>query len=257
MMKQFVFLIGFLFYTYSLYAECRENGLSAFPEERLIKQNSIFMLEGYAQSQKIISGLNTTHQIYLQSGNKKINLLVRKIYKGQFYLTQAILFPEIPLESGIEYTMHIDSLPAYERLNRYNSETKHSETITYKVLSYADTIKPILISQPKEQLKRLVHYGCGPSIYVDFDFPVRDSSEVLIKTTVKNIQTGKETTYCIIPYSSKISVGHSMCSGAFTFDQGVNYEVEFSFMDASGNTTAWTGKRIAFTKPVTSTPFDE
>ena len=257
MVKQFILVVAFLFYACSVYAECRGNGLTAFPEERSIKQNSIFMLEGYGQSQKIISGLNTTHQIYLQSGNKKIKLLVREIYKGQFHLTQAILFPETPLEAGLEYSMRIDSLPRYEQLNRYNSETNLSEAITYKVLSEVDIVKPFVLSQPKEIGKRLIHYGCGPEIYVNFDFSVQDSSEVLIKTTVKNIQTGKETTYYIIPYMSKIRVGHGMCDGAFTFDQGINYEVEFSFMDASSNSTTWTGKRIAFTKPVTSTPFDE
>ncbi len=72
---------------------------------------------------------------------------------------------------------------------------------------------------------------------------------MLIKTTVKNLKTGKETTYYIQPEEGKINVGHDMCSGAFDFDDSENYEVGFSFMDASGNLTEWTGDRIKFTKP--------
>ena len=45
-----------------------------------------------------------------------------------------------------------------------------------------------------------------------------------------------------------------MCSGAFDFEENSNnYEVEFSFMDASGNLTSWTGERIKFTKPTKET----
>ena len=84
---------------------------------------------------------------------------------------------------------------------------------------------------------------------VDFDFPVTDSSEVTIKTTVKNIKSRIETTYFIMPRNNQIIVGHGMCSGAFTFDESNDYEVEFSFMDSSGNQTSWVGDRIKFTKP--------
>ncbi len=49
-----------------------------------------------------------------------------------------------------------------------------------------------------------------------------------------------------------------MCSGAFDFEEGDNYEIEFSIIDASGNLTAWTGDRIKFTKPTdTNTDNDD
>ena len=52
-------------------------------------------------------------------------------------------------------------------------------------------------------------------------------------------------------------VGHARCSGAFNFENGNNFEVEFSFMDASGNSTVWTGQRIKFTKPTKETDYHE
>ena len=40
-----------------------------------------------------------------------------------------------------------------------------------------------------------------------------------------------------------------MCSGAFEFEDDIQYEVDFTFMDASGNQTQMGGERIKFTKP--------
>jgi hypothetical protein len=257
-MKQILTIIIGLFCSVTLYADCAGTGLSIFPSGQIIKQNSIFILDGYAESQNVILGLNKKHSIYLKSGNKKIKLLVTEICFGQFYLTQAVLKPETELEAGLEYTMYIDSLPKYERFNKYNKSTQKYEPVTYKVVAEKDIEKPNLATKPKELKKTLVYYGCGPSIHVVFSNPAIDNSDIIVKTTVKDLKTGKETTYYIEPEGDKIKVGHDMCSGAFDFeDNSNNYEVEFSFMDASGNLTAWTGERIKFTKPSDKTDYYE
>ena len=253
-MKQILTILIGLFWTVSVYADCAGTGLWVFPSGQTIKQNSIFILDGYAESQHVILGLNKKHNIYLKSGNKKIKLLVTEICVGQFYLTQAVLKPETELEAGLEYTMYIDSLPEYESFNKYNKTTQKYEPVTFKVVAEKDNEKPQIATKPKELKKTLVHYGCGPSIHVVFSNPTKDNSDIIVKTTVKDLKTGKETTYYIEPDGDKIKVGHGMCSGAFDFEENSNnYEVEFSFMDASGNLTAWTGERIKFTKPTKAT----
>lgn len=253
-MKQLLAILIGLFYTATVYADCAGKGLWIFPSGQTIKQNSIFVLDGYAESQNVILGLNKKHNIYLKSGNKKIKLLVTEICVGQFYLTQAVLKPETELEAGLEYTMYIDSLSQYESFNKYNRTTHKYEPVTYKVVAEKDITKPHLITKPRELKKTLVHYGCGPSIYVVFSNPAKDNSDLIVKTTVKDLKTGKETTYYIQPDGNKINVGHGMCSGAFDFEENSkNYEVEFSFMDASGNLTTWTGERIKFAKPIKET----
>lgn len=248
-MKQLLIIIIGLFFTTTVYADCAGTDLWMFPSGQQIKQNSIFVLNGYAKSQDVILGLNKKHNIYLKSGNKKIKLLVTEICVGQFYLTQALLKPETKLEAGLEYTITIDSLPEGESLKRYNEKIKQYVSIKYTVLANIDIVHPIVTSRPLEIDKSYAHFGCGPAMSVNFDFPIKDSLEVLIKTTVKNIKSGIETTYYIKPVNNQIQVGHGMCSGAFTYDEGNDYEVEFSFMDASGNLTTWTGERIKFTKP--------
>lgn len=257
-MKMLLTIIIGLFCTATVYADCAETGIWIFPSGQTIKQNAIFVLDGYAESQKVIKGLNKKHNIYLRSGNKKIKLLVTEICVGQFYLTQAVLKPETELEAGLEYTMHIDNLPKYESFNKYNKTIQKYEPVTYKVVHEKDNEKPLLISKPKELEKTLIHFGCGPSIHVIFSNPVKDNSEVIIKTTVKNQKTGKKTTYYIQPDGDKIKVGHGMCSGAFDFEEkSDNYEVEFSFMDASGNLTAWAGETLKFSKPTKETNYDD
>ncbi len=248
-MRQLLIIIIGLFWTVSAYADCRGEGLYVFPSGQTIKQNAILVLDGYAHSQKVILGLNKEYHIYLKSGDKKVNLYVKEIRVGLFQLTQAVLTLESQLEAGLEYELLIDSLPKTESLTRYNELTNKHEPIKYTVVSGIDTDKPVLTSRPKEIDKSYVRFGCGPAMSVNFVFPIKDSSEVIIKTTVKNLTSRIETTYYIVPRNNQIEVGHGMCSGAFTYDDNNNYEVEFSFMDASGNTTTWTGDRIKFTKP--------
>ncbi len=125
--------------------------------------------------------------------------------------------------------------------------------MTYTVVAGRDTVKPEFVSAPKVIQKTLVQYGCGPSIHVVFSNPAKDTSDIIVKTIVTDLKTGNATTYYIVPDGDKIRVGHDMCSGAFAFDSGNDYEVDFSFMDCSGNITSWTGRSIRFTKPKKST----
>jgi hypothetical protein len=248
-MKKGLFFILVFFTTLSTYADCASSGLFAFPSSSTVSKNSIFILSGYAHSQAIILGLNEQHNIYLKSNFKKVKLIVTEVCVGQYALTQAVLKPETELEAGCEYTMEIDNLPETRSFQKYNSATGNYESVTYRVTTERDTVTPYLQSQPKLVDKTYVSYGCGPAVYAIFDNPAKDNSPILAKTTVKSLKSGKETTYYIEPDGNTLKVGHGMCSGAFTFDAGEAYEIEFSFMDASGNTLNWIGERIKFTCP--------
>jgi hypothetical protein len=233
----------------NIHAECASNSLSAFPSGKTIRQNSIIVVDGYGASQNVVKGLNKKYPVYLVNGKHKIKLTVKEILIGQFSLTQAVLIPENNLTVGLDYTLVIEKLPEYESLDRWNSELKKNEPIVYTVVQGLDTIKPIFSLTPKEIKKSLIYYGCGPSIHVVFNCNVIDSSEFLVKATVKNLKSGKETSYYVEPDKGVLNIGHGMCSGAFNFNDGDNYEIEFSIMDASGNLTTWTGDRIKFSKP--------
>lgn len=252
-MKTLLAIVLALMCQSTAHSECTSSGMWAFPFGSTIGRSAIFVVNGYANSQKVITGLNKEYNIYLQSGMSKVRLIVKGIYVGQHGLTQAVLHPESELRVGLEYTMHIDNLPDGEYLNRYNQSKHAYETVTYTVVATLDKESPQLHSRPKELAKHLMYLGCGPSTHVEFSNPASDKSEIIVKTTVKNLGSGKETTYYITPDSNKILVGRDMCSGAFDFDNSLEYEVEFSFMDAVGNVTPWSGERIRFTKPTKET----
>lgn len=232
-----------------IYSKCGSNGIDVFPTKTEINKNSIFLIEGFATSQKIITSLNKEYKIYLQSGNQKINLKVTETLIGDFQLTQAILKPEYPLEIGKEYILKIDNLPKYETINKFYDYSFKSKPIIYKVTSNVDIEKPTITKNPYELKKSYIPYGCGPEVNVIFSFLADDPSQLLVKTKFKNLVTNKVTTFYLLPKDNKLFVGYGMCSGAFKYDKHLAYEVGFNFMDSSGNITTGNKEGIKFTKP--------
>lgn len=233
----FILLISY----FNLFADCENSYITVFPNKSTIAKNSIFIIEAYGESESLINQLNKKHKIYLQSGNKKVNLIVKEILKGAKFISQAKLQPEKTLEVGLTYQIIIDSLNS--AMSSFFSQP------IYNVSKTEDLAKPNIISKPKYKNKALIHFGCGPEAYVNFTFNVKDSSELIVKTILKNLKTGKTETYYIVPKNNEISVGYGMCSGAFNLKEGYNYEVKFYFTDASGNGTTWKNKGIQFTAP--------
>lgn len=249
-MKQAVILLTFIFFAINAKADCASEGLYVWPSGQTLTQNPIILLDGYAHSQNVIEGLNKKFPIYLKSGSKKINLTVKEILKGEFYLTQAVMTVDEKLEAGKEYELFIDSLAEYESpLRKWNVKTKKYEGVTWTVVGDIDSTVPLWKTKPTEIKKTLIHYGCGPAINVHFNFKIEEKSEFLIKANVTNKKTQKTTSYYLEPNDSTIEIGHEMCSGAFIFENGEDYEVSFDILDASGNLTTWTGEKIAFTRP--------
>lgn len=248
-MKSFLTLLALLFISSGIKADCASSGLLVIPASSSVCQNPVFMIEGYGTSETIINNLNIKHPVYLQSGTNKIKLLVLEICVGDLYLTQAILKPEKELDAGLIYTLHIDSLPVRESLREYNSSTRNYTAYTYRTLAKKDIQKPVLKSSPKEIGKQYLMYGCGPSINVIYSLDINDETTVFVKTSVRNIETGKTTTYYLLTSGGQIRVGQDMCSGAFSLTEGNLFEVTFSFMDASGNILPWNGKTYQFSRP--------
>jgi hypothetical protein len=89
----------------ALKADCAGTGLYVWPKGNMIKKNPVIMLEGYAESQHVILGLNKKHRVYLKNGENKIQLAVKETLVGDFYLTQALLMPSDTLEPGKEYEL--------------------------------------------------------------------------------------------------------------------------------------------------------
>lgn len=253
-----VFVVLFLtLFAQKSNADCLGNGFSAFVVQNDSKQMPIIVFQGYAGSQPIIFELNKKYPIYLKNGRKKIKLIVKEINVGQFMLTQAILMPEEKLVIGQEYVVIIDDLPKYEKLNRFDKKIADNQVTKFVTGAEKDVIKDpktLFASTPKEISKEFTMFGCGPAMNVTFDLGNKSATattSALVKATVKDLKTGKEHSYYLQTSNNKISIGHGMCEGAFTFDMasGYEYEVKFALTDFSKNTQIWESEKVKFTSP--------
>ncbi len=215
----------------------------------------MFVLEGFARSQQVVAGLNKIYPVYLESGGDRVPLRVTDIVVGGHDLTQAVLVPTAELVVGRDYDLVIDGLPDSVRHEQSDSTEHTWITATYTVVEGRDTLsptitaRPVVVSTPNEPLGYSSYIEFPPSTTVRFSNTAQDESEIIVKTTVKSLLTGSETAYYIEPIDTTIYVGSTGCGAAFTFSEGNDYEVEFTFMDSAGNVTPWKGERITFTAP--------
>jgi hypothetical protein len=242
-MKKHILAILIFFLTSRAFAECTSWGINVWPRTNEISLNSLIIVEGYFSSQKVIRGLNKKHKIYLKSDTTKISLEVIRIYEGQYSLTQALLRPTSKLISNTIYTLHIDSLEQYEKEDFYRESYKWS--VTDKIDNETPTWRRI----PKYLKKQKIHYGCGPAKFVDFCVCYQDNSPIVIFTKLTEIKTGKIFEYFVKPDTTLLRIGHGMCSGEFDFEDGEEYKISFSLMDASGNRNDTLIKEIQFISP--------
>ncbi len=255
-----LFLMLFLTsFVHQMKADCFDDGFMSFVVQNDSKQMPIIVFQGYAGSQPVIFELNKKYPIYLKNGKKKIKLIVKEINIGQFMLTQAILMPEEKLVIGQEYVVLIDNLSEEQKLNRFDEKMPANQVTKFVAGAGKDMnkdTKKLFASNPKEVSKDFTMFGCGPAMHVTFDLTNKNASnaaieitEILVKTTVKNLKTGKESTYYLQTYNNQISIGHGMCEGAFAFDGESEYEVKFSLTDFSKNTKIWESEKVKFTSP--------
>jgi len=246
-MKTGLFLILWLAATTS-YAKCSSNGLTVWPSAKTIKQNAVFVVDGFAESQKVVKGLGASYEAYLQSGSQHILLQVKELLIGQYELTQAVLRPVSSLEVGKQYELVIRDKGSKTtiELGTIFRPTK----VLYTVAAGTDHLPPSWKVLPHEQTKSYIEMGCGPEIFVDFVGAVQDQSEYLVKASVKNLTSGKVASYYLpLGPDGLIKIGHSMCAGAFSLERAKRFSVVFTLMDTSANITSWVGKPILFTSP--------
>lgn len=240
-MKRIILLLIILTINFSAKAMCGWAGISVWPTQQNISINSIFIIEGFSQSQELIRQLNKKNKIYLKCNSEIIPIKVLKILEGQYSVTQAILKPVKELTNGKTYELQIDSLGVFDK-DEY-------KVVKWTVNSLSDNERPIWNCEPTFKGQSFTSYGCGPAKYVNFCGSFKDNSPTVIYAKVFDKKNKTSSDYFITSEHNKISLGHGMCSGEFSFDKETNYEVQFGLMDASGNENLELTESINFTSP--------
>jgi hypothetical protein len=252
-MKKFTLLLFLAIGIKSVYANsfmCSGNGMQFYPEQKEISLNSMFIIQGYARSQKTINSFKN-RQVYLKSeSGELIELNLQNILIGQMSLTQAIFKPSQELKSNTTYYLKYSDQTELEtmEMKQWNSEKKEREKIYWKTTDKKsmNTLNSNLNIEFKKT--EVEFYGCGPSVYAIFKITNKSESEIWYKTEVLNISTNKKSVYYIKDWNEELNVGHGMCAGAFTFQDNGKYKVRFTPMNTDGkalNSTEW----ITFKSP--------
>ena len=249
-MKKILLLFTLVFSSSIAKADCSSNGLYFYPVQKEISLNSIFIIEGYYNSQKIIEAFDTRPIYLVTEKGETIQLVLQNIYVGQMQLTQAVFKPVKALNPNTKYYLQYSNQTKTEatQLEKWNSIKKKKERV-YWITTEEKTNKPLNSNLTIEYKKTdIAFYGCGPAAYAVFSIINKPDNEIWYKTEVIDLSTSKSSIYLIKSGDGTLSVGHGMCSGSFTFNQTGKYKVRFTPMNSDGktlNTTNW----IAFNSP--------
>lgn len=229
------------------YAKCSTEGISFWPNKPVVSTNSIFKVEGFGRSQKLVEELGKKCKIYLQCKKEKIPLKLISFYTGDFQLSQGFFRPIKALQVNKTYKIVIEGEnDKWGYFERYNPTKEKWENVRWTVRSGADRSKPSWKKFPKFLKKTHIEYGCGPEIHADFLAAVSDRSEYLVKVVLVHLKTGRKTIYHLQTNEAKVEIGHDMCSGGFRFRHKEKYYAKLSLVDACGNHSKKTYHTHAF-----------
>jgi hypothetical protein len=243
-MKKIILLFLLILGIKSSFADCSMSGMYFFPETEDISLNSMFIIEGYAFSQKTINNFKE-RKIYLESeSGELVELNLQEILTGQKQLTQAIFCPTSELKPNTKYFLKYSDQTENEgkEMIQYNREKKDRKEVYWQTTDKKalETLNSNLNIEFEKT--EVIHYGCGPSANAIFNVKNKSESEIWYKTEVVDLNTNTKKVFYIKEWNGKLNVGHGMCSGAFTYSNKGKYKVRFTAMNTDGSslkTTDW------------------
>jgi uncharacterized protein YkuJ len=129
------------------------------------------------------------------------------------------------------------------------------EPVTFQFVADQDKEPPSGLVPPRQVSTHSVYESCGPESLVIFSYAALDKSDVIVKTTVRDIKKGTSSTIFLVPTTRNghvvLEVGYYMCDRGFALKGNEDYEVSFVFQDICGNVSSKAFDHILFTSPET------
>jgi hypothetical protein len=243
-MKNFIIYIIFPLFFTDCFADCGDRGMRFLPLKKEISLNSIFIIEGYLNSQVTVKSFKNRN-VFLKSENEiLITLNLIEILESK-YVSQAVFKANQVLLPNTKYELFIPNLTEMEKIemSEYNSFSKKNEPIHWQTTNLFEQNgidSSLKIVYNKNEVKS---YGCGNSVKSVFDVRCNDNSEMFFKTELIEITTGEKTImYLTKEDDGKIYVGKGMCGGPFIYKVNNKYKVRFVPTNTDGKTlekTEW------------------
>lgn len=233
-MKQVLYVLLVIASIQTTSAKCTGNGIFPLHESDTLTKNGMLVLEFYAASQGLVSGLNDKYPVYMQCGKEKIKLNVAEIFTGEFRVTQVIFKPERNYKINKAYELKIDNLPEYEQLHQFSQTYNKWVPLTFTIVDGDKASPPVITGTPRLTNMEKQEFGCGPARWAYFDLGIEWNTTQLVQVKLTDKATGKSTDYIFRVEKGQVKIGHGMCSGAFYFKDSSGYEVSFAILDATG-----------------------
>ncbi|WP_160129050.1 hypothetical protein [Kordia antarctica] len=257
-MKKSLLLLVLIFGLQKAGADCMGSGMTFYPLEKEINRNSMFIIEGYAMSKKTIKSFHN-RKVYLQSGTGElVELKLQEILYSSFSLAQAIFIPSKTLQPNTKYSLKYENQTDSETIelqHRFYGGKKPLYWITTNQ-KYSTKLRTSITTTYKESI--VEQYGCGPAVYAVFDVKNDPNKQAWYKTELLDVSTNTTKVYYIKSNNNKLSVGHGMCSGAFSFSRKGDYKVRFTPVNSDGKTskaTDWIPFKSPFMESINKNGF--
>ncbi|MBK9193014.1 MAG: hypothetical protein IPM77_16785 [Crocinitomicaceae bacterium] len=248
-MKSFVSIL-FVVFTIHAYADCAGSGVYFWPADYSLTPNSFIVVTGYAASEDLVLGLGTKYEVYLENKTEKIKLVPLHTEVGTFRLSQIALKPERELTFGSSYTYVVYGEEENTFLDEvYNYSSGKREPVVFHVSKKSETAAPAWIKKPEFFKSEYVSFGCGPGKWLKYTIQIQEENDFLFQVNLTHIKTSKTVTFSVSAEKGMLMLGHGMCSGAFEFVDGDDYEFTADLIDECGNITKWKEVPIKFTAP--------
>jgi len=208
--------------------------------------------------EKLVPRFGKSIRAYLWSAHDSVELQVVEqlsFHTGQEWeaYAQVLLQPSRPLLPDSVYELRVwrdaENLFYLFRNGRPAPGKPRIPVYRWKVSAVADTQSPVWTATPMVQELKYENNSEGTENYVLFTNPLRDSSAYLIRATVREVQSGEQTTMYINPWQGLLPIGWFTCGGAVRFKSEAAYTVRFEAIDAAGNRASASGSPIPFRAP--------
>lgn len=231
-------------------ADCAGSGIYFWPADYSLTPNSFIVVTGYASSEELVLGLGTKYEVFLENKSEKIKLVPVQTEVGGFHLSQIALKPEKELALGSSYQYVVYGADDNSFLDQvYNYTKGKREPVFFNVSKKPETIPPAWIKKPEFVKSEYIPFGCGPGKWIKYHFQIEETSNFLFRINLTHVINKSSVTFSITAEEGFLLIGHGMCSGAFEFIDGDNYEFTVDLIDECGNVTLWTDDPVQFTAP--------
>lgn len=238
-----------LFFFRTENVDCASSGIYIKTINKNISLNEMIIIEGYGYSQRTIKSF-IKRGVFLVSKKDTIKLKLQHIYKSNYSLTQAIFFPPKNLLPNTIYNIKIQNQTKNESygLKKWNSEKKRDENKYLKTTDKIINITNINKIKYKFEKTNYIEYGCGPAVFADFKLIDSPEKDIFYKTELVDINTNKKSIYYLKSNKQKLSIGHGMCAGEFSFIKKHKYKIKFTPINTNGS-LGQSSKWISFQNP--------